>query len=184
MNRRTVLKYGLGGAALLTFGGVGLSIRSGVLRSPTKTLRIFSDMEFSVLAAIADRIVPSVDGFPSATHLQVAERIDGLMAISIHENAKEFKQVLRLVENALVSLLMGGPPTPFTALSGPEQDAVLVAWRDSRLSVRRTAFSVLRTVCLSTYFSHPEANALVGYPGPPDLSSLTLDEPLTVGAAP
>ena len=180
MNRRTVLKFGLGGAALMAVSGVGLSLRSGVLRQPARPLSVLTSRQFSALAAIADRILPAGDGFPSASSLEVAERIDDLLARSEPEVGVELGQLLSLLENALVSLLLGGPPVPFTALSEDRQDAVLVAWRDSDLALRQGAFRALRSACLSAYFSHPDVYALTGYPGPPDFSAMVLPEPIEV----
>ena len=180
MNRRTVLKFGLGGAALLAVSGVGLGLREGVLRTPAAPLQVLGPMEYSVLAAVADRMLPAGDGFPSAATLQVAESVDLLLARSEPEVGAELQQLLGLLENALVGALFGGPATPFTALSTAQQDAVLQAWKNSRLTVRRMGFRVLRSLCLSTYFCHPAAYALVGYPGPPDFSSIAAPEPLVV----
>jgi hypothetical protein len=182
MNRRTVLRFGLGGAAVLAVSGVGLSLRPGVRHAPAAALSVLGPVEFSVLAAIADRMAPAMDGYPSAASLQVAERIDALLATLEPEAGEELCQLLRLLDNALVSALLGGPATPFTALSAQRQDAVLMAWRDSRLTLRRSAFKALRSICLSTYFGHPAVAALVGYPGPPDLSGMALPEPIEVPA--
>ena len=180
MNRRTVLKFGLSGAALMAVSGVGLGLRKGVLRAPAAPLQVLGPMEYSVLAAVADRMLPAGDGFPSAANLQVAEAVDTLLARSEPQVGVELQQLLGLLENALVGLLFAGPATPFTALSTTQQDAVLQAWKDSRLTVRRMGFRVLRSLCLSTYFSNPATYALVGYPGPPDFSSIAAPEPLAV----
>ena len=90
--------------------------------------------------------------------------------------------LLRLLDNALVNMLLGGPPTPFTALSAEAQAEVLLSWRDSRLTLRRGAFKALRGACLLAYYTHPDTFAEVGYPGPPDFSGLEIDEPLAVPA--
>ena len=180
MNRRTVLRFGLGGAALLAVGGIGLSLRGGVPRAPARPLQALSEREFAVLAAVADCILPGGEGFPSAAELQVAERTDALLAASDPRVVEELGSLLRLMDNALAGLLLGGSPTPFTALSAAEQEALLTSWRDSSLALKKGAFKALRSACLLAYFTNPGSFAAVGYPGPPDFSGLDLEEPLPV----
>lgn len=167
LSRRTVLRYGLGGAALLAVGGVGLGLRPGVLREPKAPLRALDAVAFSVLAAVAERVAPGGQGFPAASALGVPEKVDALLASSDPGLAAEVSQALKLLENALTGLLLEGRTRPFTACSAAEQDAVLESWRTSGLLVRRQVYKALRGLCASAYYASPETYAAVGYPGPP-----------------
>lgn len=177
LSRRTVLRYGLGGAALLAAGGVGLSLRSTVLRAPRRPPRVLSPEEFSILAAVAERIAPGGNGFPPASELEVAEKIDDYLFFKPDEVRAEFRQVLHLLENALAGLLLDLRPRTFTGSSPAQQDAILADWQHSRLHVRRTAFVALHGLCTATYYSNPATYALVGYPGPPDFGNTRVADP-------
>ena len=80
INRRTVLKYGLGGAGLLSLGTLGLGMQGTVLRTPSGPLKALDTTSYSVLAAAAERLCPQGDGFPSTAELDIAMQVDGLLA--------------------------------------------------------------------------------------------------------
>ena len=59
---------------------------------------------------------------------------------------------------------------PFTRLSPAAQDDVLVDWRDSRLALRRSGYTVLRKLTQAAHYAAPEAWPDTGYPGPPQIA--------------
>lgn len=185
-SRRRFLQVSLAGAGLLALGGVGLSWQPTVLRTPSQPLRALSPRAYSVLAAVAERVCPGGDGLPSATEIDVASLIDGLLATMHPGVAGELERVLGLMENAVAGLVFDGNPRPFTASSPAVQDAVLDAWRTSRLSLRRQAFGAVKGLVASAYHAHPATFAGVGYPGPPPglLASRSSGLPVTPGAFP
>ena len=132
---------------------------------------------FSILVAVADRIAPAGGGFPSAEELQVAEKIDGLLARMDPAVGGEIKQVLLLLENALAGLVFDGRTKPFTRMMPEAQDDALRSWQNSRLDVRRTAYTALHGLCAAAYYASPEIYPLVGYPGPPDFRGVTGSAP-------
>ncbi len=177
---------------LAAAGAVPLALRKTRLRAPPKgrELMFFTPAEYSVWAAVADRILAreatrstqdpltaqraeAVERAekrpppPTPTQLDVAGKADAFLAPLPKNDAKELKQLLALFDNALFSFLMGGPPHPFTQMDPAEQDAQLDAWRNSRLAVRRTGFQAMKRLCSAIYFGSPETYASVGYPGPP-----------------
>jgi len=171
LSRRTVIRYGLGGAVALAAGGVGLSLQRTAPRAPSRPLRALDERTFSILAAVADRVAPSRAGFPAASELQVAEKVDELLA-SVHPAVvEEITQVLHLLENGLAGLVFDGRPRAFTALDPGAQDQALDAWKRSRLGLRRTAYKALRGLCAAAYYASPAIYPAVGYPGPPDFGN-------------
>src|SRR2546426_62775 len=69
-------------------------------------------------------------------------------------------------------LVGGGTWLAFRSTKRAEElDERLRAWRDSRLSVRRTGFKALRGLCCAAYYSSIETYPSVGYPGPPELTA-------------
>lgn len=168
--RRTILGLGLGGTALLTLGVVGST--RGIAKTPGRPLQVLSAKQFSTLAAIADRVTPGGDGFPPASELQVAEAIDDLLT-TVHPGiAAEIGQALTLVENAVAGLIFGGRFKAFTEHPPDVQDVVWAEWGESSLETRRTVYKALTGLCTATYWSNEALWPLVGYPGPPDVSSL------------
>jgi gluconate 2-dehydrogenase subunit 3-like protein len=179
--RRGLLKKTLGGAALLAAAGaVPLAFRQTRLREPRGPLRFFAPAEYSVFAAVADRILargpadvpPELASqrrpvAPTAAELDVAGKADAFLAPLDEASAKDLKQLLALFDNALFSVLTGGPARPFTQMTPEQQDAHLERWATSRLAVRRTGFQALKRLAAAIYYSSPLSYASVGYPGPP-----------------
>ena len=95
MKRRELIKYGLFGTGLLTAASIGLGIRATKLREPKAELKCFSLSEFSLLAAIAECIIPGDTFFPSAWC--VAEDMDHFFLRRIYVQA-DFKALLHLIE--------------------------------------------------------------------------------------
>jgi hypothetical protein len=99
--------------------------------------------------------------------VDVAGKADAFLAPLDAASASDLKQLLALLDNALFSLLGGGPPRPFTRMSAAEQDRHLLSWSRSRLAIKRTGFQALKRLAGAIYFGSPATWASVGYPGPP-----------------
>lgn len=170
MRRRSLLVKGMLGGALLLVGGAGaLSFRrTRLLPLPSRGLRVLSLEEYSVLAAVADRLLPSRRPFPSPGQLDVAWAADQILSRVDPTALKETKELLGLFENALAGFVLGGRTAPFTRLPPEEQDRVLVEWQTSRVALRRTGFQALKALVHSAYFGQEATRAAVGYPGPPE----------------
>lgn len=168
MERRTFLRRTLiGGAALTAAGAVPLWLRSEAPSAArawlSPALRVLSAAEAVTLGAVATHLVAPLD----AGHERVVERVDALLAGADDITQHDIKQLLGLFESAIARLLFDGHPAAFTALSTDAQARALTAWRDSRLSLRRTGFQALQRLCLAVTYSDPQLYAGIGYPGPP-----------------
>ncbi len=189
-SRRGLLKKTLGGAALLAAAGaVPVALRKTKLRPPPHALQFFTAAEYSIWAAVAERVLAqeataatrepggeSADALlqtehrpaaPTPAQVDVAGKADAFLAPLPEKDAKDLKQLLALFDNALFSFVTGGPARPFTQLDPVAQDAHLKAWQTSRLAVRRTGFQAMKRLCCAIYFGAPAAYASMGYPGPP-----------------
>ncbi|MCA1825684.1 MAG: hypothetical protein ABR567_04360 [Myxococcales bacterium] len=187
--RRGLLKKTLGGAALLVAAGaVPIALRRTRLRTPRSPLRFFTPAEYSIWAAVAERVLArdataataEGDGVdqaalrgerrpaaPTPSEIDVAGKADAFLAPLPANDARDLKQLLALFDNALFSVVTGGPPRPFTQMDAAEQDAHLTRWETSRLAIRRTGFQAMKRLCCALYFSDPRTYASIGYPGPP-----------------
>ena len=167
-SRRSLLKLGLGGSALLAVGGVGLSLRAPVAVPAAGPLRVFSPAEYSICAALADTLCPGGGGLPTATEIGVPGKLDMLLDTLHPGVGKEICQVLHLVENPVASLLFDQRVTPFSHLDAAGRAEALMLWRSSSLSVRRQAYKGLHGLINAAYWGDPRTYAFTGYPGPPD----------------
>ncbi|MEO0604514.1 MAG: gluconate 2-dehydrogenase subunit 3 family protein [Myxococcota bacterium] len=167
--RRNLLRIGVIGGAALVVGGIGLELQSTALLPVPDVLQSFSPRAYRVLTAVADTFCPG-DGkaHPSASEVDVPADIDAYVATLHPADAGQLEQVLRLLESPLVGLLVNGRTRPFTQLSPVARQRVLLAWRDHRLTVLRSAYMALRNLVGTTYHANPRVHVAVGYPGPPD----------------
>jgi hypothetical protein len=169
-SRRTLLKRGVVGGALLAAGGAGLlAFRAGKrVPPPPDGLRVFSEAQFAVLDALAHRLVAPLAGWPTVEEVGVARAVDRIAERLEPSAQAELKQLLGLFDNALAGFVFGGRSQPFTALDAAAQDTVLEEWRDSRIALRRTGYNALRTLVLAGYYQSPLTWKPIGYPGPPE----------------
>ena len=168
LTRRQLLRRGLAGGVLLAFGGMGfLATRRGrELALPPEGLKTFTLSEYSVLAAVAGRMVPPISGAPTPEEIRVAFIADRLVAHADPSAQQELKQLLGLLESPALGFVFDGRTEPFTQLSAEAQDATLRAWETSKVTVRRTGFQALRSLVLSCYYGSPRVWPALGYPGP------------------
>jgi hypothetical protein len=167
-SRRSVLKTGLFGGTILTLAGLGWAAsRASRLRPAPSGLQVFDALEYSVLFAVAERVIAPQPHWPALSEVDPVKNADGTLRLESDFVLGDIKKLIRLFESPVAGLLLDGRATPFTALPGAAQDAVLESWRTSRLAVRRTGYIVLRTMIAAAYFGDPRTFGVVGYEGPP-----------------
>jgi hypothetical protein len=169
-SRRNLLRGGLGGAVLLGLGGVGISLQGTRLgAAPAEPLRVLTREEHAIVAAVAARICPQPGpDVPGADAIGVGLMADRLLEKAHPGTVGEVKSVLALFESPLVGAVFLERARPFTQLDPETQDAVLYAWRDSSVALRRTVFRALSSLVTALYFGDPRTWPGIGYPGPPD----------------
>jgi hypothetical protein len=167
--RRSFIKRGLVGSALLALGGgSGLLLRSSKLVDPpAEGLKVLGKKEYAVLDAVSRRILPARPGFPTVDETRIAFTCDRVLAMTDETSQVEMRQLLELFENALAGFIFGGRITPFTKLDGEAQDKVLHEWATSSIAIRRTGFLAIRALVTSAYYGNPLTWSAVGYGGPP-----------------
>lgn len=169
--RRTLLKRGLFGGALLATGALtwagGRGVRLGP--EPRRPLRVLSREEYAIASAIAACLIPPQAGWPSTWEMECGEKFDGLLLQLHPEIVAELRQLLRLFENGLTGLVTTLRPTPFSQLDPEGQAARLDAWRHSPLSLLGSGYLALTRIFHATYYASPQVYAQIGYPGPPEV---------------
>jgi hypothetical protein len=186
MERRVFLKRGLLGGALLALGGAGgLAMWPGDRSArPSRPLKVIDEAVFGVLVAVAGRVCHGTTARP----LEVAQRVDDALQFTYPEAQKDLNAVLGLLENGLAGLALRGSPKPFTLLDEAGQDAALLAWRDSSITLLRGAYHALRKLCLAAHYAQPTSWGEVAYGGPliqqPEAPAITADGALVVDVRP
>ena len=175
--RRRVLKYGLGGAALLAIPAVGLTLRPTVMVKPPRPLQTFTPRQYSTLVALADTICPGGDGLPSAADLEIAIGLDSLFARMHPGVGSDLSAGLDLLENALAGALLDRRTRTFTASEPAARAAILDTWRSSSILLRRAVFKALRGFVVAAYWGDPRTWSHVDYPGQPDYSNVPSPPP-------
>mgnify|MGYP004135699163 CR=1 FL=1 len=171
--RRTFLQVTVFGAAVLALGSVGLGLRGTVYRAPSQPLLALSPAGFSVLAAVAERLLAfGAPDLPPPSALGVAEAVDAHLSTQHPAVAAQVEQVLLLLENAAINAVIEGRVTPFTSLGPDEQDRVLRSWAEADVHLFRTAYRALHGLCMGSYWVSPKLYGAIGYPGPPDFTAV------------
>jgi len=172
-SRRSFLRKGLIGGALLALGGVGLAVypskEVGVATAPLEALE---PRAFQVLVALASRIVTATGSNPVA----IAHSADRTLSYALPETQEAINKLLGLFENALPGLLFDGRLQPFTRLSAQSQDAVLESWRTSRIELRRTGYQALRKLVLAAHYIEESSWGPLAYSPPRGFSAMAYDD--------
>lgn len=162
-SRRTFLKRGLFGGAVLVLAGVGISAIPGAsVATPTAPLAVLDDRAFQVMVAIARRVITAKD----ADHVAIVHRIDRSLGGAAPETQADLVKLLHLFDSPLAAALLDRRVMPFTQLGGADQDTALLAWRDSSLALRRSGYHALRKLCLVAHWGEESSFAAVGYAPP------------------
>jgi hypothetical protein len=171
--RRSFLRYGLLGGAVLVVGGSAWLGTRRTRPDPALTgpFTALSAEEMTVLAALAERLLPARPGFPAPAEVELPRRIDGLVSLMPAPAQKELQQLVGLFENALAGFVLDGQWRTFTASSPEQQDARIRAWQRSRFRIRRTGYKALKKIVYGSYYGAPATWAALGYPGPPSIGA-------------
>ena len=171
LNRRSLLKKGLLGGAVLGVAGAAIALRPVKKSGSTPALVSLSEGSFWTLVAVAATVVPAAP-YPVA----LASGVDLALAAIPIEARKDVDVLLQLLENGLTGLLFNGTPTPFSARDAIAREASFREWSQSRLVLRRSGYQALRKLCLGTYYSAENTWAGIGYSGPPSTGGLFYDD--------
>lgn len=142
-------------------------------RAPSEPLRVLTLDEYAIVQSVASRVCPQpAPDVPGADGVDVGVLVDRLLERIGPEGSADVKTVLALFENGLVGAVFFERVKPFTQLDAETQDRVLLAWRDSSITLRRTVYRALTSLTASMYYADPRTWPGIGYPGPPNPTAL------------
>ena len=142
------------------------------------------------LTVMCDALVPSIsresdpDGYwnRTASDLDVADKVVGVIAGQPEENQKSFLQLLDLFNSSLLGLTWLGPLKPAHKLSPEQREKLLQVWALSPLPLLRNGFNTLKRLVCFIYFGTTDSSGSnpnwehIAYPDPP--LGEALDAPL------
>lgn len=168
MQRRTLLKLGLGTGVVLAVAGGGVALwqpglRAGHLSEDSRTLMR------AVARAVLDGALPADAVLREQVLDAHLQRLDAAVAAFPSATRAELSQLLALLSSAPGRVVLARLNTPWPQASVAELQHSLQAMRLSSLSLKQQAYHALRDLTNAAYFSDPSAWAHMGYPGPLDL---------------
>ncbi|HPP83657.1 MAG TPA: hypothetical protein PLZ50_08855 [Rubrivivax sp.] len=168
MRRRTWLRIGIGGAALLALGGGTLAlVRPGwsAGRLTPAGRELFAAVARGVLAGtLSDRAAqPMPHARMLAAHL---ERLQTTIAALPAPTQQDIAELAAVLLHPLGRRLFAGLATDWRDASPAELQATLQRLRISSLTLRQQAFHALRDLTNGAFFAGPGTWEAIGYPGP------------------
>jgi hypothetical protein len=98
----------------------------------------------------------------------VRDAMTGIGGLPPHAR-RELAQLFALLAFAPTRVVLAGLATDWDAASRADVDAMLAAWRDSRLELRRAAYDALHALVTGAWYGNARSWPRIGYPGPPAL---------------
>jgi hypothetical protein len=168
MQRRTLLKLGLGATVILAAAGGGLA-----LLNPALSRGHLSEGGRAVMHAVARAVLDGA--LPSAldereraieAHLQ---RLEAAIAAFPPAVQAELSQLLTLLATSPGRVALAGLSSPWPQASVAQVQEAMQGMRLSSLALKQQAYHALRDLTNAAYFSDPSAWQRMGYPGPTDI---------------
>lgn len=168
MQRRTLLKLGLGATVALAVAGGGVALlqpgwRDGRLTEPARGLMR------AVAQAVLDGALPANEPALQRALDAHLDRLDAAIAAFPAATQAELSQLLALLSSAAGRWAFAGLDTPWPQARIVDIQAALQGLRLSSLSLKQQAYHALRDLTNAAYFSDPSAWVHMGYPGPMDI---------------
>lgn len=168
MQRRTLLKLGLGASVVLAVAGTGVALLQPGLHQGHLTAGSNEVMR-AVARAVLEGVLPADESQRAAALAAHLQRLDDAIAAFPAATRGELSQLLALLASAPGRRALAGLHDAWAEASAADIQQAMQAMRTSRLSLRQQAYHALRDLTNAAYFSDPSAWAHLGYPGPMDI---------------
>lgn len=173
--RRTFLKAGVAGAALLVVGR-WLPVAHAGESQAAQDVR-FLHLTAADVAALR-RIVPvMLEGALPQDDAQrkaaIGEILYGIDLTIDHQPPsvrQEIRDLLGLLTKGVTRALIAGVWTSWGKASDEDVRKFLAGWRTSRFGMLRSAFIGLNNLIMGSWYGNPRSWARIGYAGPPQIA--------------
>jgi hypothetical protein len=165
MQRRTLLRLGLGSAALIALVGGGVALMQPALRNGQLTAS--GQAVFKGIArAVLDGSLPTAPAANAAALTAHLTRMDAAIAAFPAATQAELSQLLSLLASAPGRIGLMGLSADWDVATVPQIQAALHGLRTSSLALRQQTYHALRDLTNAAFYADAEAWKLMGYPGP------------------
>lgn len=168
MQRRTLLKLGIGASVVLAVAGTGVALFQPGLQQGHLSAAS-NDVMRAVARAVLDGVLPADPLLREQALDAHLQRLDAAVAAFPAATRAELSQLLALLSSAPGRHALAGLGEPWAQAGVPDIQQALQSMRLSRLSLRQQAYHALRDLTNAAYFSDPSAWVHMGYPGPLDI---------------
>lgn len=165
MQRRSLLKLGVGAAALLALTGGGVALFQPGLRLGRLTAegrRVFD----AVARAVLEGSLPSTAPEARASLDAQLQRLDDVILAFPSATQAELSQLLAILATTPGRRLLAGLANDWPDASVRELQAALDDMRLSGISVRQQAYHALRDLTNAAFYADESSWPRLGYPGP------------------
>jgi hypothetical protein len=165
MQRRSLLKLGIGSTVVLAAAGAGVALMQpgmtgGRLSAAGRAVFL------GVAGAVLDGVLPAQPTQRAAALQAHLTRMDATVAAFPAATQREISQLLALLAFVPGRLGLASLARPWGEASVAEIQHALQGMRTASLAVKQQAYHALRDLTNAAYFSDPSTWAHLGYPGP------------------
>jgi hypothetical protein len=164
MKRRTLLKLGLAGAALLGAGTIALQMAGR--RSGEQARQDARNVLRAVIPALLAGVLPLEPNLRESAERQALTRTEAAIAGLPPATRAELDQLFGLLASRPGRWLAG---LDWAAASADEAAAFLQRWRTSSFGLFKAGYQALHDLVLGSWYADPSAWDAIGYPGPTKL---------------
>lgn len=164
MQRRTLLKLGIGAAAVLAVAGGGVALlRPGLVdgRMTSAGRSVFH----AVGRAVLDGSLPAQPAARDTALAALLDRLDETLAGLPQPTQAELSQVLALLAAPAGRIGLAGLRTDWPKASTVELQSALQGMRLSSLALKQQIYHALRDLTNAAYYADPQVWPLMGYSG-------------------
>lgn len=173
ITRRTFIKTGIAGAALLALAAV---FQKQLDRAGKQALVAGNPLDTS-LATVVRAVAPVIlqGAFPAAEpqRAQARERIARDVATAVSalgaSAQQEVAELFALLAFAPTRIAVAGVSPAWEQASPAEIEAFLRSWQHSGMDLLKSGYQALHDLVLGAWYADPQNWGAIGYPGPPSL---------------
>lgn len=165
MQRRHLLKLGLGATAVLAVTGGGLALWQPGLSNGRLTSEGVAVLR-AVARAVLDGSLPTERQDQDAALQSQLARVNVAVSSFPPATLAELSKLLALLATAPGRMALTGLRTRWESAEIGELQRALEAMRTSTFDLRKQIYHALRDLTNAAYYADPDAWPLLGYPGP------------------
>lgn len=174
--RRTFLKAGVAGSALL-FLGRWLPPATAATDAAAGAHTAFANLGADDVSVLV-RIIPvMLKGALPQDHAQsnvaigeIVNSIDVTIGYQPPGVRAEVQDLFGLLTRTITRVLIAGVWASWDKASDQDVHDFLASWRTSRISLLRSAYFGLSNLIMGSWYDNPKSWARIGYPGPPKIA--------------